>query len=193
MPLAFDSTTHGEVAFGFFNVRSDMLLLENRFFFATDFCGWVGALAEEGADDLAATWAAWTLARQDVGDLHGAIRGRRLVGLIGDTYRRYPFPAPPDDFKQAPEGDATQPEIAAMIDGYARRAPIDFTATRGADSVAIDGIGFTARGFRELVRYVWRGGWPRWRDDRPPAYVVAMREAIEAGSCWLFAGIDWRV
>ena len=32
MPLSFSSTTHGNIAFGFFNIESDMLLLENYFF-----------------------------------------------------------------------------------------------------------------------------------------------------------------
>ena len=28
MPLAFDSISHGSIAFGFFNIESDMLLLD---------------------------------------------------------------------------------------------------------------------------------------------------------------------
>jgi hypothetical protein len=194
MPLAFESTTHGTVAFGFFNVRSDMLLLENRFFFATDFCRGMGDLAGAGAAESAASWTAWTIERpEQVGDLHGAIRGRRFTGFIGDTYRRYPFPAAPADFKQAPEGDGTQGEIAAMIEKYARRDRVRLAAERSGGTAAIDGIGFGVEGFRELLRYVWRGGYPRWRDELKPAYVVAMRRAIEAGSCWLFEGMDWTV
>jgi len=37
MPLAFESLSHGTIAFGFFNIASDMLLLEHYFLFATDF------------------------------------------------------------------------------------------------------------------------------------------------------------
>ena len=33
MPLTFDSLSHGKVAFGFFNIESDMLLLDHYFFF----------------------------------------------------------------------------------------------------------------------------------------------------------------
>lgn len=33
MPLSFESRSHGPVAFGFFNIESDMLLLERTFFF----------------------------------------------------------------------------------------------------------------------------------------------------------------
>jgi hypothetical protein len=35
MPLSFESRSHGPVAFGFFNIESDMLLLERTFFSAT--------------------------------------------------------------------------------------------------------------------------------------------------------------
>jgi hypothetical protein len=31
MPLAFDTLSHGKIAFGFFNIESDMLLLEQYF------------------------------------------------------------------------------------------------------------------------------------------------------------------
>ncbi|MGD2186296.1 MAG: hypothetical protein PVI71_09215 [Desulfobacterales bacterium] len=32
MPLAFESLSHGSIAFGFFNIETDMLLLENYFY-----------------------------------------------------------------------------------------------------------------------------------------------------------------
>jgi hypothetical protein len=38
MPLDFESLSHGTVAFGFFNIESDLLLLERSFFFASEFC-----------------------------------------------------------------------------------------------------------------------------------------------------------
>lgn len=51
MPLAFESLSHGAIAFGFFNIESDMLLLEHYFFFATDFCEHIRAMAAmEGGD-----------------------------------------------------------------------------------------------------------------------------------------------
>jgi hypothetical protein len=39
MPLTFESISHGTIAFGFFNIDSDMLLLEKYFFF------WIGILS----------------------------------------------------------------------------------------------------------------------------------------------------
>ena len=194
MPLAFESTTHGTFAFGFFNIRSDMLLLENRFLFATDFCARMTGLAGLAADAHEEAWDVWAIDRpEDVGDLMGAIHGRRFTGFIGDTYLRYPFPAAPEEFRQAPEGDRTQAEFAAMIAPYARRCRIRFWADRRARRVAIGDVEMTLETFHELVRYVWRGGWPRWRDEVRPPYVVAMRDALARSASWLFAGIDWEV
>jgi hypothetical protein len=34
MPLAFESLSHGIIAFGFFNIESDMLILDRYFLFA---------------------------------------------------------------------------------------------------------------------------------------------------------------
>ncbi|MBC8441147.1 MAG: hypothetical protein H8D87_15855 [Deltaproteobacteria bacterium] len=46
MPLSFTSKSHGNIAFGFFNIESDMLLLEKYFFFADGFKTqeWVSSL-----------------------------------------------------------------------------------------------------------------------------------------------------
>lgn len=194
MPLGFESTNRGEFAFGFFNIRSDMLLLDNRFFFATDFCAFLIDLAGNAADEIEARLSAWIIDRpQDVGDLMGAIHGRRFTGFIGETYRRYPFPAAPEEFRQAPEGDATQADLAAMIGRCARRGVLPFAASRAAGRVSIDGVEMTPDVLRELVRYVWRGGYPRWRGEVRPEYVVETRDAIERGGSWLFAGVDWNV
>jgi hypothetical protein len=192
MPLGFESTNRGEFAFGFFNIRSDMLLLDNRFFFATDFCAFLIDLAGNAADEIEAALSAWTIDRpEDVGDLMGAIHGRRFTGFIGETYRRHPFPVAPEEFRQAPEGDATQAELAGMIGRYARRGVLSFAASRAAGRVSIDGVEMTHEVFRELVRYVWRGGYPRWRAEVRPPYVVAMKRSLEGSPSFLFAGIDW--
>jgi hypothetical protein len=186
MPLAFRSTTHGTVAFGFFNIETDLLLLENRFFFATDFAGWVTRLGAVVADRHETTWEVWTIdRREDVGDLLGAIHGIRFTGFIGAVYRRFPFPAEPEGFRQQPEGDRTQGEITALIERWARREVITVAADRNAGEISIGEVGFGVDGFRELVAYLRRGGHPRWRDETPPSYVVAMVRALEAGAGWI--------
>ncbi len=186
MPLAFRSTTHGTVAFGFFNIETDLLLLENRFFFATDFARRVTDLGEVTADRHETTWDVWTIdCPEDIGDLTGAIRGIRFAGFIGEVYRRFPFPADPEGFRQQPEGDRTQEEVREMIDRWARREAVAVVADRASSGISIGGIGFTLENFRELVRYVRLGGYPRWRDGSPPPYVVAMLRALETGVGWI--------
>jgi hypothetical protein len=46
MPLSFESMSHGTIAFGFFNIESDMLLLEQYFLFGSEFCRHIGEMAE---------------------------------------------------------------------------------------------------------------------------------------------------
>ena len=86
MPLAFHSLSHGRIAFGFFNIESDMLLLEHYFFFAREFCEEISSLAqrrERGAYET--PWRVFDMAeREQIGDLMGAIHGTRFTGFIGD-------------------------------------------------------------------------------------------------------------
>jgi len=94
MPLSFSSISHGTVAFGFFNIHTDLLLLENRFFFATEFCAALIRMAEGESAFETAMEAYLIEDRSRVGDLMGAIQGRVFTGFIGEVYRRFPFPAP---------------------------------------------------------------------------------------------------
>ena len=105
MPLAFDSLSHGKIAFGFFNIETDLLLLNRYFFFASDFCRHLMKAAEglrEGKWEAA--WEVYSLEEAAVGNLMGAIHGFDLRGFIGEVYRLFPFPEDPEGFKQNPEG-----------------------------------------------------------------------------------------
>jgi len=186
MPLTFETVDRGPVAFGFFNIESDMLLLEQCFFFAGLFCAEV-AEAARGEDARRTTWSVQVIDRpEDIGDLMGAIRGERLVGFLGETYRRYPFPARDEDFRQQPEGHRTRAEFREMIAPFAEGREIPFELDPDAEEVRIGDHRFTRTGFGELVAYVWRGGWPRWRDGIRPDDVLAMRDAVERSGHWLF-------
>ena len=88
MPLAFDSTSHGSIAFGLFNIESDMLLLDPLFFFADAFCAAVEQSAKHGRAEIDSYRID---EREKIGDLHGAIAGRVFTGFIGSTYRVWPW------------------------------------------------------------------------------------------------------
>jgi hypothetical protein len=106
MPLLFRSLNRGAAAFGFFNIDTDLLLLEHYFFFADEFCASIVQLAER-KDEISfeMSWDVHDIPRQkDIGDLMGAIHGLYYSGSIGEVYKRFPFLRREEDFKQKPEG-----------------------------------------------------------------------------------------
>jgi hypothetical protein len=181
MPLAFPSRSHGPIAFGFFQIEIDMLLLDPLFFFADRFCRAVGELAERAGEERAEVqlggWRISDPAR--VGDLHGAIQGRRLSGFIGETYRRFPFPADPAGFKQKPDGARNREWAAALIERFGARAEFELAWDSRAATLSIAEFVFDADAFRELIGYVEVGGYPRWLDGNPPAYVRELQQVLK--------------
>lgn len=175
MPLSFSSRSHGAVAFGFFNIETDMLLLERMFFFADAFCEVVAGLSTSSA----ASMEGWVLAPEQVGNLHGAIAGVDHSGFIGATYNKWPFPARQEDFKQNPDGVAQQDVVRELAAQFGRPAEIKLYWHRAEQTVAVNEILFELSDFVELVGYVDRGGYPRWRDERRPVYVTEMMEALK--------------
>jgi hypothetical protein len=179
MPLAFHSESHGTVAFGFFQIEIDMLLLERLFFFADAFCRGVVEILAEGHGET--EFEGFRIEDPGkVGNLHGAIAGTDLRGFIGATYRRFPFPADPAKFKQNPEGAANRPWAFDLIRKYA--APCAMRLRREPESgrVSIGDYTFSGAEFLRLVEYVDRGGFPRWRDGIRPQYVEEMTAALTA-------------
>ena len=188
MPLAFESMNHGTIAFGFFNIDSDMLLLEQYFLFGSEFCQHISNMAENADEEqLKATWLVYTIEdRRQIGDLMGAIHGIRFSGFIGELYRRYPFPEEPEAFKQKPEGYLNQAVVREMISGYARQVPLPVEANHRTFEVDIGAYKFSRTTFQELITYVWQGGYPRWRDGIRPDYVLDMKTKIEGRRHGLF-------
>jgi len=180
MPLAFNSLSHGTIAFGFFNIESDMLLCDRYFFFATDFCSYIGNLAENaGEESYQALWHVYFIkASEDIGDLTGAIEGNRFDGFMGELYRRFPFPENPEGFKQKPEGFQTQSQVSEIIAKYARPLEISFAVSYNGREIKIGVYRFNRNQFQKLILYVWRGGYPRWKDEIRPGYVTQMRDNI---------------
>jgi hypothetical protein len=191
MPLAFESLSHGTIAFGFFNIDSDMLLLDKYFFFADEFCGIVRNAAKgEACERFERPWKFYIIEKdEDAGDLMGAIHGVRFTGFIGETYRRYPFPGRAEDFKQKPDGHKTRGVISGMIRNYARAEESSFIADPGKKEISIGAYRFEVSVFQELVNYVWVGGYPRWLGGIRPDYVLEMKKEIDISRNWIFEGM----
>ena len=194
MPLSFESMSHGTIAFGFFNIESDMLLCDRYFFFADDFCSKIGQMAGRIAEpEYQTVWKVYTIERpEEIGDLMGAIHGARFTGFIGELYRRFPFPQQPADFKQNPEGDRTQALVVEIISRYAKTEKIPIAVDNKGLEAAIGRYRFSQDQFQELLKYVWRGGYPRWKDGIRPAYVSDMKKQIMANRTGIFENMAFR-
>jgi hypothetical protein len=191
MPLAFESLSHGTIAFGFFNIETDLLLLEHYFFFADNFCRNIAKMAEnpaeKGFEDI---WQIYYIAKQqEIGDLAGAINGIRYVGFIGDVYQHFPFPSKTEDFKQNPDGTKTRSVVEEILQAYAKALEIKINVAPDGKVIEIGPYRFSRSIFLALIQYVWRGGYPRWRDEIRPNYVVFMKNTLMRDSRGLFERI----
>ena len=192
MPLAHNSLSHGVLAFGFFHIETDLLLLERLFFFAGDFCAWLAELAGAADDrDFGGELPGWVVDDPAaLGDLHGAIGGVRLHGFLGALYQRRPFPRHQRDFRQKPAGAFSRQEAAGLIAPFGRSQPVPILARAEPRRVEIGPYAFDRAQFLALVDYVWRGGMPGWQDGRRPPYLDRTAKALAAsGSAW-FRGLD---
>ncbi len=180
MPLAFETLNRGTIAFGFFNIDVDMILLDHYFLFADTFCTLVNTFAQtQTADDYHSQFDAYVIEEADaIGDLMGAIHGISYHGFIGDVYRRFPFPIEPEEFKQKPDGHTNRPIVEAMIQDYATRKTLPFLYESRSSRITIGDYQFSAQGFGQLIRYIWDGGAPGWKNNERPAYVTIMMQKI---------------
>lgn len=188
MPLSFESRSHGPVAFGFFNIESDMLLLERTFFFCDDFCTWIATLSEQASPAALDCEVSVIRNPRDIGDLMDAIHGIRFTGFIGRVYQQFPFPADPSGFRQNPEGNRTRQKMQALIAPFSVLQTVQMTVN-SPDSFRFGAYEFTQNACHRLIRYVWQGGYPRWKQDIRPACVTAMAEKINQSTHPFFAGV----
>lgn len=189
MPLEFRSLSHGQVAFGFFNIETDLILLNQYFLFADDFCHYISRAAQTADAFFETFWEVFEIEPQNVGNLMGAIHGFDHSGFIGEVYKRFPFPKCQEEFKQNPNGSKNRSLIETMIQAYTKRTSILFRIDLNANRVDIGEYLFDRAVFQQLIQYVWRGGLPRWEDCIRPGYVHAMKEAIEKSRHPLFASL----
>ena len=193
MPLAFESSSHGAIAFGFFNIETDMLLLERYFLFADAFCHRLGEIPGQiDNQTFRAAWPVYIIAeRENIGDLMGAIHGVRYTGFIGKLYTCFPFPEEPDNFKQNPAGYLTQAQVRSIIEEFGETIEIQFVVDGDAQEVMIGEYTFSRAVFHQLVQYVWRGGYPRWKNEEKPAYLIELKNMLDQNADPLFAGLNW--
>jgi len=191
MPLEFDSLNHGKIAFGFFNIETDMILLEHYFLFAQDFCNHISKIAETPLKETyESSWDIYLIESSlDVGNLTGAIYGIDLRGFIGEVYKLFPFPKEREKFKQNPEGFKTQSLIEKLIQRYGKKMKIQFLIHSKDDKINIGEYLFNRTSFQELIQYIWLGGLPRWKDGIRPEYVLNMKSIIEKSKNPLFNGL----
>ena len=124
----------------------------------------------------------------DIGDLMGAIHGIRFTGFIGKIYTMFPFPADPEDFKQDPEGFNTRKVVNEEISKFSTQTEliIDFSKE---NQIKLGPYLFDIPVFHELIRYVWLGGYPRWKDEIRPQYVLDMKKNIMESHNLFFKGV----
>lgn len=191
MPLAFQSLSHGTVAFGFFHIETDMLLLDRLFFWAEDFSSLIGELAQAPDDaPFQADLPGFEINNpRDLGDLHGAISGYAPGGFLGALYRLRPFPRKPGEFKQKPRGDLDREVVLAEMAACGSKIQIPIQTDPAQGVFSAGSYIFNASGLRALVDYVWRGGMPGWQDGQRPAYLTRMAETLRGSPGPWFQGL----
>lgn len=191
MPLEFESLSHGKIAFGFFNIETDLILLNHYFLFADNFCHYISEIAETQLEEnYQSSWNIYPIEHNaNIGNLMGAIYGIDHSGFIGEIYKIFPFPKKKGEFKQNPEGFKTQTIIEELIQKYAKKTSVPFLVNQKEGKIAIGEYFFNETSFRELIEYIWVGGFPRWKDEIRPTYVLAMKEKIEQSKNPLFNGL----
>jgi len=194
MPLAFESLNRGTVAFGFFNIDTDLLLLQQYFLFADDFCAHLIRMAGDSrGEPFETAWEVYSIVDpRNIGDLVAAIHGVRHTGFIGAVYKRFPFPKREAEFKQKPEGSQNRTLMISLLQRWAVSQTIPVRMDQEHETVSIGEYLFTKDVFHQLIHYVWGGGYPRWRDEIRPAYVTEMKGKLEKSNRWLMKGLALR-
>jgi hypothetical protein len=79
--------------------------------------------------------------------------------------------------------------IEWLINKFAKRVRIPFLINQEDDKIGIGEYLFNRASFQELVKYVWSGGLPRWKDEVRPDYVLKMKDAVGRSKNSLFEGL----
>lgn len=174
MPISFSSISHGRIPIGFFNIETDLLLMDRYFFFSTDFCEWIIEWADAGDFNRDEKMVYAIQKREMIGNLSGAIYGYEFTGFIGEVYKLFPFPESPSDFKQKPYGTQNRQVIERTIQPFAVQLKIPIVFHHESLTIGFGDYTFSADVFQEIIGYIKVGGMPGWLNGRPPDYVTRM-------------------
>jgi len=165
-----------------------LLLLDRYFFFADSFCINIDNIpVVKRNETFSNTWQVYLIDTvEKIGDLMGAIHGERYIGFIGEVYRRSPFPTDPSEFKQKPQGSRNRAAIEAIVEKYGDLIEIQFKIEKAAQKFMTGDYKFNRSVFLDLIQYVWRGGYPRWKNEVRPSYVLEMKSKLEQSHGMLF-------
>jgi len=188
LPLEFNSISHGRIAFGFFNIETDILLMEQCFFFAPQFCSMIGQIAENSTHKCGTISLDSYLIDNlmGIGNLMGAINGIDLQGFIGQVYRKFPFPKNPEGFKQKPYGAKNRAVIEKLLEQWATPVIMQIKVEPGKLTIKIGEYIFSKKGFHDIIAYVWHGGMPGWEDGIRPGYVMEIKKIIDESKSPIF-------
>ncbi len=186
MPLAFKTESHGDIPVGFFNIDTDMILINDYFVFASDFCKWITEWAMVDTEIETEKEMYFIDRPEQIGNLMGAIAGVIFTGFIGEVYKLYPFPEKQEDFKQKPDGFKTRGKIEEIIKKFSTKKNVNISTTKNSQTIALGDYLFKREYFHEVISYIWRGGMPGWKNDERPEYVNEMMKAVISSKHWLF-------
>jgi len=186
MPISFSSKSHGPIPVGFFNIETDMLIMDRYFLFASDFCSWVMEWADTVEIDRDEKMV-YTIQKADrIGNLAGAIHGFEFTGFIGEVYKKYPFPENRTGFKQKPDGSQNRQVIEGVIQQFATQLKIGIIFSQADETIRFGDYVFEKAVFQKILSYVQAGGMPGWLMGRPPDYVKQMTAGTAVSEHWLF-------
>jgi hypothetical protein len=184
MPISFTSKSHGDIPVGFFNIETDMLLMDRYFFFSTDFCEWViqWVASEKFSRDERTVYVIHDISR--IGNLADAIYGFEYTGFIGEVYKLFPFPKNRSGFKQKPYGTQNREAVVKAIQPFAEVQKIPIVFSRQNRTIGFGDYLFSVAVFNDIFKYIEAGGMPRWLEGRPPDYVTSMMARLAETSRW---------
>ncbi len=82
-----------------------------------------------------------------------------------------------------------RPIMETIMAGYVKKISIPFRADPERETISIAEYLFTKDAFHQLIRYVWLGGYPRWKDGLCPGYVTELKDHLQKSQSWLFSGL----